>query len=304
MQRRLLAILALVAACSAPTAPVEDAGPSVLAAVCPTVILTGTQKVFDTRKAPLAACTLLKASGATWTAMGNNPINWAGRPRGLWLGGTVIGKWNQATTPWSSYHSTAGMHARVDTSVVEGLRVHNYGDGIRFMEPSTKAFVLRGAWFSDIHDDGVENDLYKTGLVEDSFLDGVYVAFSGRPAAATYQTIDGSKITYTIRNNVVRLKAFALTAKAPNTSGGFFKIENRLPARNMKWVVEGNVFRADGRPGTGTLCLNQHGKFTARNNILVWRGTGNFPCTLPPGWTLTRDIRVWDAAVAAWKARH
>jgi hypothetical protein len=172
------------------------------------------------------------------------------------------------------------------------------------MDAVTKSFTLRGAWFSDIHDDGVENDLYKTGLIEDSFFDGVYVAFSGRPASAVYQLIDGRNITYTIRNNVVRLKPFALTATTPNTSGGFFKIENREPERNMKWVVEGNVFRADGLPGTGSLCLNQHGVFTARNNIIVWLGAGNYPCTIPPGWTLTRDIKVWDAAVAAWKARH
>jgi hypothetical protein len=70
-------------------------------------------------------------------------------------------------------------------------------------------------------------------------------------------------------------------------------------------VYENNVFRADALPGTGTLCLNQHNMVTrSSGNILVWLGSGSYPCTLPPGWTLTRDVGVWDAAVAEWKARH
>ena len=269
-----------------------------------TKLLVGVQPTLDTRSKPLAANVLVNADQATWTSKTNNPIVWTGGVGGVWRGGTVTGLWDQNTTAWDAYHSMAGMHVQVDSPLVLGFRVHNYGDGVRFMDPVTKSFTLRGAWFSDIHDDGVENDTYKTGLVEDSFFDGVYVAFSGRPAKAVYQQIDGRNITYTIRNNIVRLKGFALTAGAPNTSAGFFKIENRLPERNMKWVVEGNVFRADAKNGVGSLCLNQHGKFTARNNIIVWLGAGDYPCAIPPGWTLTRDVKVWDAAVAAWKARH
>ena len=53
------------------------------------------------------------------------------------------------------------------------------------------------------------------------------------------------------------------------------------------------------------------GKLAAcENNIMVWLGAGPFPEPLPttfngkPCFTVTTDKRVWDNAVAQWKATH
>jgi hypothetical protein len=276
-----------------------------------TKLVVGKQGTFDSRTNPIPARTIVNAVSASWTNCDNYPINWAGGKGGSWIGGTVVGCWNQLTTPWDVYHSSAGMYVRVDSAVVKGFHVTNFGDCVRFMDDAITYFVLTGAHCVDIHDDGVENDAYKKGRVEDSFFDGVYVCFSARPGASFYQKIDGSKTTYQIYNNLCRLKPFALTYKSTNAIGTFFKIEVREPARNMKWVVTGNVFRVDGALVKGSLCLNQYNAFTASNNIIVWTAkdsTGKalpYPCLpIPAGWRLTTDVAVWDSAVVAWKARH
>lgn len=257
---------------------------------------------YDSRSQPLAAGARVDAIRATWKAVDAYAINFSAGSDACWSGGTVQGTWGPSTV-WDVYHSTFGMYAYGSKTTVEAFRVDNYGDAVRFN--GTDNWTLRASWFTNIHDDCIENDMLKSGVIEDVLMDGCYVGISVRPGAAQLASVNGSGETVTIRNSLLRLKAFPLTAAAPNTSGGFIKAENREPEKNVSLVYEGNVFRADALPGTGTLCLNQHNMVTrSSGNIIVWLGAGNYPCTLPPGWTLTRDVRVWDDAVAAWKARH
>ena len=269
----------------------------------PLVTLAGDRTSrYDSRSKPLAAQARVDARRATWTAVNAYVISFSAGKGGCWSGGKVQGKWGPSTV-WDVYHSTFALYAYGLNTRVEGFRVDNYGDAVRFN--GTDNWSLRASWFTNIHDDCVENDMLAGGLIEDVLMDGCYVGISVRPGKSQLTSVNGSGKTVTIRNSLLRLKKFPLTAAAPNTSGGFIKAENRQPAKNVNLVYEGNVFRADAKPGTGTLCLNQHNMVTSsKDNILVWLGTGAYPCTLPPGWTLTRDVKVWDNAVAAWKARH
>ena len=271
-------------------------------------VLTGVQGKFDNRTSPFPVMTLVNADRATWAGKVTYPINWAGRAGGVWRGGSVTGLWDQQTTPWvDGYHSYTAFYVRLDSATVMNLRVHNYGDAVRFTDQGTRYFTLRGSWFSDIHDDCMEDDRLKPGLVDDNLFDGCHVGISMRPGKADQDTVTGVGDTLVIRNNLIRLKPFAHGSKPElaNTHGGFFKVGNALPQKNLTLILEGNIFRADMLPGTGSLCLNQHGKVArSTNNILVWLGAGNYPCAIPPGWTLTRDPKVWDNAVATWKARH
>ncbi len=257
---------------------------------------------YDTRSDPLPAAARVNAATAKWTAVDAYVINFSAGKGACWSGGTVQGKWGSSTT-WDVYHSTFGLYAYGANTLVEGFRVDNYGDAVRFN--GTDNWTLRASWFTNIHDDCIENDMLKSGVIEDVLMDGCYVGISVRPGSSQLASVDGSGKTVTIRNSLLRLKAFPLTATTPNTSGGFIKAENREPAKNVSLVYENNIFRADALPGTGSLCLNQHNMVTrSSGNIIVWLGSGSYPCTLPPGWTLTRDVGVWDAAVAAWKGRH
>lgn len=271
-----------------------------------TKLLVGAQKPFDSRSNPVPARYLVNAASASWTGQGSNPINWAGGKGGSWLGGTITGTWNQATTPWSTYHSTGGLHVRVDSAVVSGLRVKNFGDPIRFNDPVIKFFTLRDSWFSDIHDDGFENDWLKAGLVEDNLFDSVTVGFSIRPGTEHLDSVDGHTRTLTLRRNLIRLAPVAFFSDYTDAHGGFIKAENRKPEKNVRLVFEGNIFRADRAPKSGDFRLNPHGIVTRSvGNTFVWTGPGACPCLpLAPGWTLTTDPKVWDDGVVAWKARH
>ena len=280
------------------------ATPACLLGSGPLVSLSGASFTqYDTRSAPLPDDVRVDARTASWTGL-SFPVNVASKPGLCWTGGTVKGLLDEIT-PWTTWHSTSAFYVNGDRAVVENLRADNYGDGIRFTPNGTKNWTLRGVHFSKMHDDCVENDRLEGGLVEDVLLDGCYVAFSARPGNSFQDQVNGSGRTVTVRNSLVRLRRQVSVYKGVSpSSGGFFKVESDLLAINVSWVVENNIFRADGPSGIATLCLNLNGKFTARNNIMVWLGEGNYPCTLPPGWRLTRDKSVWDNAVADWKARH
>ena len=106
---------------------------------------------------------------------------------------------------------------------------------------------------SFIHDDCIENDQLYTGVVEDSLLDGCYVAFSARPSSG--DSVDGHENTETFRDNVVRLQPMPTVYKgrAPG-NGGFFKWDDKAH-RAPRLVVQDNVFRVDQRPNHQTLGL-------------------------------------------------
>ena len=258
---------------------------------------------YDTRTAPLSAATQVDARNASWTGW-SFPVNVASDPGLCWTGGTIQGTLPEET-PWTTWHSSSAFYVWGERPVVENIRADNYGDGVRFTTRGTTNWTLRGVHFTKMHDDCVENDRLESGLVEDVLLDGCYVAFSARPGLAFKDQVNGSDNTVTVRNSLVRLRRQVSVYKGESpSSGGFFKVENDLVSINVSWVLENNIFRADAPSGFATLCLNQHGKFTGRNNIMVWLGQGDYPCALPAGWTLSRDPAVWDNAVAEWKARH
>jgi hypothetical protein len=277
-----------------------------------TTTISGAQGTnqFDSRANPITG--KVNATTASWllTSTSNKyAIIWALNTGGCWSGGSVKSGWPEPpdATSWDFYHSSAGMNVLGASALVEALRVDRYGDAVRFTQPEDSNFTLRSSWFSNIHDDCIENDRLHAGLIDDVLFDGCYNAFSARAANAYQDSVDGSARTVTVKNSLVRLQRQTGVASGPSpSSAGFFKVENQLVSKNVHWVLQNNIFRADGPAGTGTLCLNQHSKFTATNNTIVWLGSGSYPCpdTLPSGWTLTTDPAVWDNAVASWKSSH
>ena len=69
-------------------------------------------------------------------------------------------------------------------------------------------------------------------------------------------------------------------------------------------IVENNVFRADSKPNHQTLGLPKGYDVKCSNNVVVWLGKGRYPDHLPKCFTVTRDRKVWDRAVAKWHAAH
>ena len=90
--------------------------------------------------------------------------------------------------------------AITSNTVVEGMRLHNMGDGIR-AGSKARNFVFRGNWISASYDDCIENDGKNGGLAEDNLLDGCFDAFSARSP----NTIARVGEVWTIKGNLVRL---------------------------------------------------------------------------------------------------
>ena len=131
--------------------------------------------------------------------------------------------------------------------------MHNIGDGIRRAGRRRQLHASRGAHLSFIHDDCVENDQLYTGVVEDSLLDGCYVAFSARPVVGRL----GRRRTTTPRRSATTSSGSSRcppsTRAARRAHGGFFKWDEH--GRGPKLVIRDNVFRVDQRPNHQTLGL-------------------------------------------------
>jgi hypothetical protein len=247
----------------------------------------------------IADRTAVDALGALWLQTDDWPISFGGGSGGCWVGGEIVGTYAQST-PWETFHHTGGLNFTNADFTIDGLRVHNIGDGIR-VRAGADNFRITGVHLSFIHDDCVENDQLYTGVLEDSLLDGCYVAFSARPSKS--DSVDGRGNTETFRDNVVRLQPMPTVykGKAPG-NGGFFKWDEH--GRGPKLVVRDNVFRADQRPNHQTLGLPEGYKVQCSNNVVVWLGKGRYPDKLPKCFRITRDRTVWDRAVADWQDAH
>ncbi len=261
--------------------------------------------------------TVIDASKAYWDGSDASgvPISWAivvdGKGPACWYGGKYTGAWDDRsrTVTWSKdYHHAGAFTIRMNDFLVEGLRAHNQGDGIR-MEQRGSNFHIKDVHLSDIHDDCVENDFLHNGITENSLFDGCYAGFS----AATFEGInpDGSKNTWTIRNNLMSLKSF-YTMFRPEKYGtygysmlfkGWFE-----KGKGPSLVLENNIFMADRPPSIGRLDIPPNADLkSCKNNTFVWLGQGPMPYKdqLPKNcFTFTTDKRVWDNAVAQWKKQH
>jgi len=191
-------------------------------------------------------------------------------------------------------------------SIIERVRIHDYGDGIRLREGASH-WTVRGADESYLHDDCLENDRLYTGTIADSLFDGCYVGFSARPSSSD-TTSDGRTHTMTVDHSLLRLQPMPTTYKGPAPGhGGFFKWDDtgRSPALSL----HDNVFRVDQLPNHGSLGLPDGYAVACSGNTIVWLGAGAFPEAASwrakcPDTRIVTDRAVWDAAVAAWRAAH
>jgi hypothetical protein len=235
------------------------------------------------------------------------------------VGGTFKTTIEPENTPWLTWHRVYGMFIEVDNFTLIGTSFYNQGDMISFTGADNwKLIGIRaegppGSAGAYIHDDCIENDTMKSGLVDDSKFDGCNIFLSSD------NTTDGSAETVEVRDSLVRLQKYRNnfdTAKyGENTHGGFFKFaspnNNINPGTPPHLIVKNSVFRADQR---GVFGGNENGFLglppgTECDNVMligteVWRATDlaswQSQCT-----NLTYGTIVdWNARVAAWDADH
>ena len=282
-----------------------------------TVTVSGLRKA-QYRNVSVTANTIFNATDAYWdgTRTDGSPIPWVitldGQGSSCWYGGKYTGVWDD-TSPsvtWDEpYHHAGAMTIRMSNFLVEGLRAHNQGDGIR-MESGGSNFHIRGVYMSDIHDDCVENDYNHSGITEDSLFDGCYAGFS----ATNFNNDNAANKLWKIENNLVHMKAF-MTVHNPQ----YFIDRGCAPAPNYMFLFKGfignegprvslknNIFKYDQPQCTVGTSVIPTGMDLAEcsNNILVYTGPGNFNKSVPSCITVTKDVSVWNNAVAKWKQSH
>ena len=228
------------------------------------------------------------------------------------LGGTVLGQYDR-TLSWSEMHAAnnAGLAFTNGDLTIDGLRIDDVTDGVR--PRLGGGFTIRSTWLSYIRDDCIENDHLQDGLVDDSLLDGCYVAFSSRPSPAIIASgYDGRDKVWTVRNSLVRLQPMPGPDGATTDglgTGGFFKWHRwGDPANSLspRLALYGNVFLAErvGVVGAERMGIPPGELVGCADNVMVWLGPGDYPATLPACFTVVKDPTVWDTAVADWHARH
>ena len=288
----------------------------------PLINLSGNQTTrYDTRSNTLAPSVRVDAVSASWTANWpvqdsfNYPVLLHGGPDICFSGGVIQGNYpdqisSDPNATWEYMHGTSAMKVSGENSIIENIRIDNYGDGIGF-ESNTRNFAIKGTYLSKIRDDCLENDWLNSGLIEDSLFDGCYSAFSARTYSGQNPPADGTNNILTINNSLIRLQA----------SWGVYKNRGLIPGHDgfFKWdslgispkiSLHNNIFRADQLSNNVGLGIPSGKLIDCSKNVMVWLGSGNYPDPLPtafngqPCFTLTTDISVWDKAVTDWKSRH
>lgn len=276
------------------------------------ILISGIQNT-EFRDYNVAANTIFNAKDAVWSGKSANntfmhwPIGIAGNGPSCWYGGSYNGTWvdTDANVTWENpYHHSAGMTIRVPNFLLESLRVNNQGDGIN-LEESSNNFKLRGIYLSNIHDDCIQNDFLNAGILEDSLLEGCYTGFSADDFTKSH---NGANKAWTIKNNLVYIKAFPTVFRGPKPGIGVLFKGWRADAPGPQLVLKHNVFMAD-TPTTidseATLGIPKNANLAGcENNIFVWLGKGDFPYSLPSCFTVTKDANLWNNAVASWKLAH
>lgn len=262
---------------------------------------------------------VINASTARWN---NSKEKWAiqlsGGTNSCWYGGKFSGAWDDTSSnvTWENpYHHSGAITVRSRNFLVEGLRAHNQGDGVRFVLDAAN-FEARSVYMSDIHDDCVENDYLHGGIVRDSLFDGCYSGFSAASAARQSYDRDGSKNTWRIDSNLVYMKPYPTVhskeffnnrkCQIPN-HGVLFKGWNSTYDPAPKVVFKNNIIKYDIRP-----CVESYSGIIppqlnfaeCKNNTIVYLGPGEFPGKAPTCFKVTKDVNVWNNAVNRWKSAH
>lgn len=272
----------------------------------PRQTLVGLQARLNQRTG-LADSTTIDGRQAMWVAAGDKPVYVGEGHTICFSGGVIQGDYPDDTT-WQRMHDTYAFTAQGPGMIIEGIRVHNYGDGVSF-DAEAHDWVVRSAHFSFIRDDCIQNDFLHAGLIDDVLFDGCYVGYSARTWGNLPEHVDRSGNVVTIQSSLIRLQPMPTVYDGPVPShAAFFKLDP--DGTSPRFALHNNIFRADTASALGnnsphmTMVPPPEKIASCSNNIVVWLGPGDFPAPLPGCFTVTRDLGVWEAAVAAWLARR
>ena len=271
----------------------------------PLVTLSGVQ-TQRYHNVTLADSTKIDARTAQWIDVAETQTMFATRIGGgvnlCWSGGELLDSFPPATS-WFTMLNRYGHRVKPSSATdLEDMRIFNYGYGV-LEDLAASNWTVRRTLVRYSRATCISNEGHNSGTIEDSFLDGCFRAV-GSDGPATLG--DSSANVVVIRNSLIRLQVVdsSYFPEVPNHSA-FWDWDPRAPRISLF----DNVFRADARSregqSNGMYMAPPPGKLAeCSGNIMVWLGQGPFPEPLPPCFTLTTDVAVWDNAVAVWNAAY
>ena len=289
-------------------------------------VLRGPQGRVDGSPFHFAANSAIDARSAYWDRPDTYQllIRDAGprtRPHPCLVGGTITTPYPDSD-PWSSWHGRAGLAVDEADPQIIGTTISREGDGIQ-LTPDASNWTIVGVHLSDIHDDCIEDDGMRGGLVADSLFDGCYDFLSAQGFSG--YTYDGTGRRVTIEHSLVRLGDFTSVSQGASPGHAFFFKWGQDPpgldpsnstGHAPELTIENTLFMADsdttisGHQGIGMPQWQDasgawHDYVThCSNDTMVWLGPGRYPNPLPSCFHVTTDRSVWTDAVAAWRATH
>lgn len=282
-----------------------------------TLIISGNQgyKNYDYFNLDEQGYTDVDAHTATWLCQ-NNPKLPNGstvsypvdiripRDYALHWNGGLIQRTNPDDLTWRQSYATnsACFMWMGGDMTVEGVRIHNSHDAIRSWARDTPlgGFNVRGCWISYCRDDAIEMDNLWSGdgLIHDCLVDGCYVFFSARtPSSKPPKPV-------VVSDSLIRMQAQP-GPTSPNQPSGVtgygrtWKWSNRAPDVDVLDCIflYDNADQIEG--------FDWPSNVRARDNvIIIWAGPGDWPGTVPPGVTISKDLSIWDEARTKWLEDH
>ncbi len=219
------------------------------------------------------------------------------------------------TTDWDVFHSAISLQFyNTPNAVVENLTIYQAGDGITFKNNNPN-WVFRDSYVRHAGDDGVENDRFSEGLVDDVLIDWAYTGLSCRKEQATAADVD---YDFTVRDSLIALKPQRGTYLNRNSPshGQLLKVTQGV-TQGCKLVLQNNVFLITGYAGyidpsddpkVNYDVLDRAACQGNKNTVVYLGGNASYLKQLreaaPECFDVTTDVGVWKTARAKWFDRH
>jgi hypothetical protein len=222
------------------------------------------------------------------------------------VGGLVIGD-----VPWEATWQTVKDRWDASGVRIEGLnaqtyfhgRIKNMEDGYQMFPSSnpngnaTDTFLAQGIYMEHIRDDAFENDQVMPGAIVDCYIEGTNVFLSEQ---ADSQDIHNPSAVVHVQDCLVHM--IDMPNQYSSTGHGYGQVFKWQGPGEGTVVVTDNMFLLDSFP----IRDNPWPEGTyARNTVILGPsysgGTDYLPAT---GVTVTRNMRIWRRAVAAWLRSH
>ena len=268
-------------------------------------IRNGKNAVIDAREAKLLA------RRSAFLAEDNNSS--------LCLSGGFLDNGLSDDTDWETFHSSPGL-LFYDTpkATIENMTIIHTGDGITFKNNNPN-WLFRDSYIRHAGDDGVENDRFNNGTVDDVLIDWAYTGLSCRKEQKDARNVN---YNFKVQNTLLALKPQKGTyGRSRGGSGApshneLFKVTKEV-TKGCRLVLRDNVFLISGYAGKVDPSEDPRVKYDildrgacrGHKNTIVYTGGESWYLkelreAAPECFEVTTDLGVWKAARARWFDRH